>query len=501
MTQPVLGILTLYLNDSGTLEERSYYQRMTVEGRKLGLQIFVFTPQDVNAAKNRIHALFYHPETGRWVRRWTDFPHLIFDRCRIQHSHRFEQLLKFRSRYSHLTFLNRPLRNKWQIHTLLSKDNRFSTYLPKTKYISSVDDIRDMLRSYPLLYLKPINGTGGRGILRIERLPGGQLIVQGRDQNRRIVTPQRMSSDKLGSYLSKWNLKEVRYIVQQGIQLKLSNGCVHDYRLLVQKNGEGKWAMTGCAGRVGAPGSITANLHGGGRAVKMDQLLELWIRDPEKREAFKREVEEFGVGLAAYLEFICGALCELAIDLAIDKNGRIWLIEVNPKPAREVFIRAGETETYRQAIVRPLEYAVWRYKQKQRKTLSAAAAREDTAYPDLQQPGFQDVLGGQGGKGGQSAQGAQGAHGGQGGKSGQSVQAGKAIQSAQGAQAGKAVNSAQGAQAGKTGHSVQGTQGGKTVHSVQGAQVAPAPGTVAPSLQQSQPKAKGKNKKQKRNSQ
>ncbi|MDQ6422352.1 YheC/YheD family protein [Paenibacillus sp. LHD-117] len=385
MTQPVLGILTLYLNDAGTLEERSYYQRMTVEGRKLGLHVFVFTPQDVNVGKNRIHALFYHPETGRWVRRWTSFPHLIFDRCRIQHSHRYDELLKFRSRYNHLTFLNRPLRNKWQIHTLLSKDVRFSTYLPKTRYIGSVDDIREMLRSFPLLYLKPINGTGGRGILRIERLQGGMLHVQGRDQDRRIVPPQRMSSDKLSGYLAHWNLKDVRYIVQQGIQLKLKNGCVHDYRMLVQKNGEGRWQVTGCAGRVGAPGSITANLHGGGRAAKMDQLLEQWIGDAAKREAIKEEVAEFGASLAAYLELCCGALCELAIDLAIDKNGRIWLIEVNPKPAREVFIRAGETEVYRQAIVKPLEYALWRYKQKQHKMSAAASARTDSPRQDDEQ--------------------------------------------------------------------------------------------------------------------
>lgn len=381
MTQPVLGILTLYLNDTGTLEERKYYERMTIEGRRLGLQTFVFTPQDVNDSKQRIYAHFFHPDSGRWVRRWTNFPSLIFDRCRIQRSHRFDQLLKFRSRYSHLTFLNRPLRNKWKIHALLSKDNRFSAYLPRTRYIHSVDDVRDMLKSHSLVYLKPINGTGGRGILRIERLAGGVLNVQGRDQNRRIVQPQRMNGDKLGGYLAKWNLKDVRYIVQQGLQLKLSNGCVHDYRLLVQKNGEGKWETTGCAGRIGAPGSITANLHGGGRAAKMDQLLDQWIGDSAKRDAVKREVEQFGVDLADYLELCCGALCELAIDLAIDKSGRIWLIEVNPKPAREVFLRAGETETYRQAIVKPLQYALWRHKQKQRKPAGSGSARESDGLP------------------------------------------------------------------------------------------------------------------------
>ena len=55
---------------------------------------------------------------------------------------------------------------------------------------------------------------------------------------------------------------------------------------------------------------------------------------------------------------------ELALDLAIDREGRIYVLEVNPKPAREVFARSGDSETYRKALLRPLEYALWVYKNK-----------------------------------------------------------------------------------------------------------------------------------------
>ncbi|MDU5948384.1 MAG: YheC/YheD family protein, partial [Paenibacillus macerans] len=59
-----------------------------------------------------------------------------------------------------------------------------------------------------------------------------------------------------------------------------------------------------------------------------------------------------------------GPLCELALDLAINKQGHIYVLEVNPKPAREVFMKSGDPDAYRKAIVRPLEYAMWVYKQK-----------------------------------------------------------------------------------------------------------------------------------------
>lgn len=43
MPEPVLGILTLYLNDAKQLEEKSVYRRMIIEGSLIGLDVFVLT--------------------------------------------------------------------------------------------------------------------------------------------------------------------------------------------------------------------------------------------------------------------------------------------------------------------------------------------------------------------------------------------------------------------------------------------------------------------------
>ncbi|QAY65101.1 YheC/YheD family protein [Paenibacillus protaetiae] len=372
MTQPVLGILTLYLNDQGTLEEKSVYAKMISSGRKLGLTIFVFTPDDVDFKQNKINALFYSPETRKWTRKWTGFPHMIYDRCRIQKSPRFERLREFRSKYGHLTFLNRPLRNKWTVHRTLSKDSRFRGYLPATRLAASVSDVSDMLRKHSLLFLKPINGTGGRGILQIERKKDGKVLLQGRNQARKIIQPIKVTQQGLGRFLESWNLKTVSHIVQQGLHLKLPNGRVHDYRMLVQKDRSGEWKFTGCAGRVGPLRSVTSNLHGGGQAIGMTELLTQWV-GAEKAAAVRQEAEQFGIDVAKYLEQSFGALCELALDLAIDRSGHIWLLEVNPKPAREVFAQAGEKETYRKAIIRPLEYALYVYERKKNRSSKLAA--------------------------------------------------------------------------------------------------------------------------------
>ncbi|QQZ59051.1 YheC/YheD family protein [Paenibacillus sonchi] len=328
-------------------------------------RVIVFTPGDVHVSKDQIHALVYDVKSGTWSRKWRSFPNMIYDRCRIQRSKRFEQLLRFRARYGHLTFLNRPLRNKWTVYQTFSQKSRFRQHMPETLLYQSSADLHRILKSSPVVYVKPASGTGGRGILRIERLKEGKSLydIQGRRLSRQIIAPRKVTLTRLESIVHQWCLGG-RFLVQQGIPLRLPSGRYHDYRMLVQKNGQGVWELTGMAGRVGAARSVTSNLHGGGHAIRAEILLKQWLGSQEKAEKTMKTAEKLGLDAAAYLEDSFGTLCELALDLAINREGQIYVLEVNPKPAREVFSRSGDSSTYRKALTRPLEYAMWVYKNK-----------------------------------------------------------------------------------------------------------------------------------------
>ncbi|WP_123041339.1 YheC/YheD family protein [Cohnella candidum] len=362
---PTLGILTLYLNDRKSIEEKAMFQKLTAAGRKKGMDVVVFTPDDVEDRTGRVYAHVYSPVKKIWGRQWTRMPQIIYDRARYQKSSRFERLLSFRRKYAHLIFLNRPLRNKWTIYRTLSGIPSLRDHLPTTRLYESPADVAAMLKQHPTVYFKPINGTGGRGILRIDRRSDGLLLLQGRNHARAIVPRRIIRREQLPALIRAWDRRGDRYIVQQGLQIKLPGGRVHDYRMLVQKNGQGEWVFTGCAGRVGPPNSITSNLHGGGTAVTMESLLREWIESEDQIAQIRENAETFGIEVAATLEKTYGTLCELALDLAIDRSGRIWLLEVNPKPAREVFVRAGEAEVYQRALSLPIEYALWTYRRHQ----------------------------------------------------------------------------------------------------------------------------------------
>jgi glutathione synthase/RimK-type ligase-like ATP-grasp enzyme len=363
LSHPTLGIMALYMNEK-KLEEVDYFRKLTLHAKKLNLNVIVFTPEDLQPDKKSVLAIHYDPIKAKWLKSVTMIPEFIYDRCRFQRNFRFTLLRKFRVDYPHLTYLNRPIAHKWNVHQSLNKNRNIRPFIPETIKFHKSTDLVTFLQKYNLVYMKPSDGTGGRGILCIQRLINNQYLIQGRDHNRRIIPPRKMRAEQIAESFRSWGLRN-NYLIQQGIPLTLPDGRVHDYRLLIQKNGQGKWEVTGCAGRIGASRSITSNLHGGGKAVPMVKLLRSRFSSVDKMRDIRKSMHDLSHRVAHHLENHYGRLCELALDIAISPTGQVWLLEVNPKPAREVFFRIKEMDTYEKAIRRPLEYALWLHNQKE----------------------------------------------------------------------------------------------------------------------------------------
>src|SRR5690554_2762364 len=119
-----LGIMTLYYNKQKIIEERNFFKQLTILGEPMGIEVVVFTPENVNHTQKRIYIEYYDTQGHKWKKKWSAFPALIFDRCRYQPTARFKLLRRFRAKYPQLTYLNRPLANKWTIHQVLSRNSQ-----------------------------------------------------------------------------------------------------------------------------------------------------------------------------------------------------------------------------------------------------------------------------------------------------------------------------------------------------------------------------------------
>jgi glutathione synthase/RimK-type ligase-like ATP-grasp enzyme len=146
------------------------------------------------------------------------------------------------------------------------------------------------------------------------------------------------------------------YIIQPFLHLYSRKGRSFDIRVLMQKNEKGLWMGTGIAVREGAAGSMTSNLHGGGKALPVLPYLsgQFGADQTERITEVLRQLSEM---IPPILESHFGRLGELGIDFGIDTNGDIWLLEVNSKPGRTSIRQAGDPVSAVLASENPLRYA------------------------------------------------------------------------------------------------------------------------------------------------
>lgn len=228
-------------------------------------------------------------------------------------------------------------------------------WLPETCHYQPTA-FREMLTRYRYVFVKPSNGTGGRGILRIKKTATGYELL-GRTKQRNKIQLRLTSTQALSKRVKSWAQGEL-FVVQQGLALDLIPGRSVDIRLMIQKNSEGQWSVTGLGVRVGGNKSATSNLHGGGKAIPASEFLTPRFGS-QQTFAIIRECHDLAHQTASTLEKHFGRLIELGLDIGIDVNGRVWLIEVNPKPGREIFRQLGQKTRYEQSIKRPIEYALY----------------------------------------------------------------------------------------------------------------------------------------------
>lgn len=347
-----LGVLT-WINGK-YFEEKTFFSHLAEEALKLNVEIFFFSPQDVTTP-GRYHGLCYSKNYG-WKEKQYPSPDLIYDRFRNLNRDPFASFLSFR-RQTKVPFLNSRLANKFTVQTYLESHPVIAKWLPETHVFRGAESILPMLRKYTYIYLKPTNGTGGKGILKVGKDGKSNFFVLGRNQQRNIIQQSFSSFTSLAPFLNKW-VKGSTFLTQQGLDLQWLPGRVTDFRLLVQKNGHGKWSVTGLCGKTGGIHSATSNLHGGGKPTDPEVFFQPFFT-LEKRQMLFAECHELGLLVSSFLEKRFGRLVEIGIDLGIDRNGEIWLIEVNPKPGRDLFRQMGDIETYRHAVRKPIEYALY----------------------------------------------------------------------------------------------------------------------------------------------
>ncbi|MGX4585963.1 YheC/YheD family protein [Paenibacillus chitinolyticus] len=222
---------------------------------------------------------------------------------------------------------------KMKKYKVMLKNPVLRRHLPKTRWFTKSRTKR-MLKTYSSVFIKPNHGSGGSGIIRVKRLKKRYEVRSG---SRRKVVRSRSLFKAIKSYRKPGH----QYLVQKGLRLAKYHGSIFDIRIYLQKP-EGKWVISGVVARVAAPRKYVTNYLKGGHAVSLKRALySLFKHNRTKTKTYLRKISKLSVIIAKTVNKR-HSVRELGVDIAIDKKGRIWIIEANSRPGHMLFTRLSD---------------------------------------------------------------------------------------------------------------------------------------------------------------
>lgn len=347
---PVVAILSAVYRGRRYGPQDGLFRRMIAEADELGVLAYVVSP----GALRRGRVVGYRHDGRRWRAGYFPPPDVLYNRTQASPGTvAIERAL--RRRFGTRVF-NRRIGSKWRQYRVLRGDPKLRPHLPATRLLRGPVDLRTMLRQYGGVYVKPSRGGFGRGVWRIERRHAGYDVRRTDGIGRSHRVPVR----SLAGAFAAIRRRRRAFVVQQRLHLIRWRGSIADVRVLMQKDSQGQWKMTGAGVRAGKGGTIVSNLSGGGRAVALADLLrEAFPDERERTDRIEEQVEEIAERVATRLERSARPIGELGIDLAIDTKGRIWFLEANSRTGRNLFHQLDPVGLGRLSDRRPLEYAAY----------------------------------------------------------------------------------------------------------------------------------------------
>ncbi len=352
-----LGIIVCTVRRSPPFLEAGFFKRLALEGRRLGIGLLIFSPKHVDWNRLRVKGWTFSPEAKQWIAGEHPLPTLVYDRCFYTDSNQFRDYKPFVQRLDqspHVQLLGRGLVGKWDTHLILSRNPSLLPYLPETQKWEGPDKALLFMDQHEKILIKPNGGSHGKGVAAILQTAGGYQ-VHGRTRENRLFHLSFKEESSLKQWLNRF-VANTRYVMQPYLPLNTPEGRPYDLRMLIQKNERGEWKTTGMAIRTGKTHGLTSNLHGGGRAEKaVPFLLRHFQRD--QVSDIMEKIRWLAAVVPPHIERHHGRLLELGLDVGIDTDGRIWLLEVNSKPGRSVFVLSGQKEVFHQATLLPIRVA------------------------------------------------------------------------------------------------------------------------------------------------
>lgn len=193
-----------------------------------------------------------------------------------------------------------------------------------------------------MVYLKPVHGSKGIGIMRAEKKGKKYQLRKG------ISAADFKGIHALYRSVSR-QIRGKPYVVQKGIWTLPYHGRPFDFRIMVQKNEKRAWEVSGIVGRVAPPKRIVTNRSQGGKCLPATLLLRSSMKESEIN-SYLSSLFRLSRKIGRQFQKGYPKVWQLGVDIAVNRELKPWILEVNTNPAVTPFVKLGNRRMYNRII-------------------------------------------------------------------------------------------------------------------------------------------------------
>jgi hypothetical protein len=350
---PLIGLLVSPLKAKGLKGGKPdvVYDRYAAFAREAGAVLVCFTGDDLDP-KGSVSGFICRD--GQWVEGRFPIPDVVYDRCFGESGREGAARVRSLAGQLGITVVNQlPKVTKLQAFGALRRYPELADRLPFTAPLTA-DALSVAMQAFGDLYLKPDNLYKGKGVHRLTRSKTGWQL-HARQEQENMVWNLADRPDALRTMIQQlW--AEAPYLLQEGLDLATYLGNRFDFRSLVQKDGQGRWTVSGLVARIAARGSVITSPRSGGEVAPAEVVLRHAF--PDRWQAVLADLEGTSLLLADRIERELGLFAEFGLDIGVTASGAVKLIEVNGKPLRVSLERLNDPLISERINRCPIHYAV-----------------------------------------------------------------------------------------------------------------------------------------------
>lgn len=335
---PVIGFIPLkvfYSNPKKMLLRFSNYNKIK------GL-IFIFRPKNIDHQNKTITGYYFEPKSREFIKATFPYPKAVYCRSKVSKKV-YNKLGGNLFNFPYTNFSKKLFRN------LMKKDPLLKNYIPETRDYSGLKSVLNMLKNHGSIYLKPPRLSQGRGIFRLKQDNDDYVLNNQSFRELKITT-----EEELSKILE--NKIHGDYLVQQEI-LSIQQDTKIDFRAYFHKGTDKQWMFTAFETKVGKEGSVISNFKNRETMMSGYEALQKFydLNSNESDEKIK-ELSRICIEAIRLVENKIGPLGETAVDFIIDKDLKIWLLEVQVNFAADKKLTRSKAEKAILPLILPVSF-------------------------------------------------------------------------------------------------------------------------------------------------